>query len=77
MRKARVRVPACEGVMREGAPNWGPGIGTNAEWSEKAATYFSPEQEGGRRKRGSDEKNKEQFEKKSPCFCFPIRKIEK
>jgi hypothetical protein len=31
----------------------------------------------GNEKEEGDERNKEQFEKKSPCFCFSIRKIEK
>ena len=77
MRKARVRVPACEGVMREGALTRGAGNGTNAEWSEKSATDFPPLQEGDLRKRGSDERNKGRIEKKSPCFCFSLREIEK
>ena len=70
MRKARVRVPACEGVMREGALTRGAGNGTNAEWSEKSATDFPPLQEGDLRKRGSDERNKGRIEKKVPVFLF-------
>ena len=31
----------------------------------------------GNEKEESDERNKGQFEKKSPCFCFSVREIEK
>ena len=53
-----------ECVMREGHPTGG------RRRMRKARREGNEKEEG-------DEKNKEQVEKKSPCFCFSIRKIEK
>ncbi len=64
MRKARVRVPACEGVMREGV---------QAEASMKNVRSMGE----GNEKEESDERKKGQIEKKPPCFCPFVYKVEK